>query len=327
MIGLIASLAAFAFLSGPAATGGAAAYGLPGGADPRSAAARQQSVPPDTTDSGDENGVDPGVPLVPETGGTVPATRAAGGSAIPPIVADLEDSSAPVVVVPAGCAVPKVPTAVFVGELGKRDFRTAQFTIRSIRGGSVAAWAAGDQVQVRYGADVRFLEVGDTYIVGTQNDPATGLLTSKVREPAPLFGGDAVLGIDDKDVTCPTAEDPVMTLSAAALPIDSGLLTPLRHAKSDLLFAVLRPVVVAFLVLVGIAMAKQLLFAGGRSLRAATVTERSRPAQTRLRRARVLRTARRAPQPRPPQPPGTVGSVGSVGSVGPGSAAGDEGAP
>ena len=248
-------------------------------------------VPPDT--SGDENGVAPSeLPtLSPPRDDTV--TTDPGVPQRPPVLDEPRDRSAPLVVVPAGCPAPDLPAAVFVGDLVKRDFRTAQFTIRSVRAGSLAAWSVGDQVQVRYGDDVRFLEVGDTYIVGTQSDPATGLLTSKVREPAPLFGGDAVLGVDDKDVTCPALEDPVMTLAAAATPIDSGLLTPLRHAKGDVLLAVLRPFVVALVVLLALVMAKQLLFAGGRSLRAATVTERPRPSRTKVRRARVLRTSRR----------------------------------
>lgn len=253
-------------------------------------------VPPDT--SGDENGVAPSelpASSLPsdDTRTTDLGTTDRTAPQRPSVLDESAGRSAPLVVVPAGCPAADLPTAVFVGDLATRDFRTAQFTIRSVRAGSVAAWSAGDQVQVRYGDDVRFLEVGGTYIVGTQRDPANGSLTSKVRAPAPLFGGDAVLGVDDKDVTCPTLEDPVMTLTAAATPIDSGLLTPLRHAKADVLLAVVRPFVVALAVLLALVMVKQLLFAGGRSLRASTVTERPRPTSAKVRRTRVLRTSRR----------------------------------
>ena len=192
----------------------------------------------------------------------------------PPVISTPQPQSAPIVGVPVGCPNPPTASAVFFGKLGPKDFRTAQFTVVGrVRAGSLDGYAAGDQVQVRYGDDVRFLEPGETYIVGVTPDPAISMLTSKVRVPEPLFGGDAVAGVDDSDVSCPTVEDPVITLTALATPVDTGLLTPLRGAQRDLLMAVLRPLVIAFAVLVALVLVKQLLFATGRSLRAATVTE------------------------------------------------------
>ena len=112
--------------------------------------------------------------------------------------------------------------------------------------------------------------------------------------PEPLFGGDAVAGVDDTGVSCPTVEDPVITLTEQATPVDTGLLTPLHGAERDLMMAVLRPVVIAFAVLVGLVLLKQLLTATGRSLRAATVTEHTvvKPPRRRVKRPPADRHAR-----------------------------------
>lgn len=218
-----------------------------------------------------------------------------------PSISTPQVQSAPIVAVPAGCPTPAATTAVFFGKVDKMDFRTAQFTVASVRAGTLNGFAVGDQVQVRYGDDVRFLDVGTSYIVGATPDPATGVLISKLREATPLFGGDAVAGADDSDVKCPTVEDPVMTLTSQATPVDTGLLTPLRTAKRDLLLAVLRPLVIALAVLVGLVLIKQLIFATGRSLRSNTVTERTvvrvssrRPRRTARHTAPRVRRSRRA---------------------------------
>lgn len=207
----------------------------------------------------------------------------------PPVISTPQPQSAPIVGVPAGCPNPPTASAVFFGKVGPKDFQTAQFTVvGKIRAGSLDGWAVGDQVQVRYGDDVRFLTKGDTYIVGVTPDPTIGVLTSKLREPEPLFGGDAVAGANDTGVSCPTVEDPVITLTEQATYIDTGLFTPLHGAKSDLLMAILRPLAIAFAVLIGLVLLKQLLFATSRSLRAATVTEH---------------TVVKAPRPRRRPPP------------------------
>jgi hypothetical protein len=224
-----------------------------------------------------------------------------------PSISAPQVQSAPIVAVPAGCPTPAATTAVFFGKVDKMDFRTAQFTVTSIRAGSLDGFAVGNQVQVRYGDDVRFLDVGTSYIVGATPDAATGVLVSKVREATPLFGGDAVAGADDSDVKCPTVEDPVMTLTTAATQIDTGLLTPLRSAKSDLLLAILRPLVVALAILIGLVLLKQLAFATGRSLRSNTVTERT-----------VVRVSRRRPRPTRPGRPTTRRVTRRAGRAGPG---------
>jgi hypothetical protein len=255
-----AAVAAFAALAPVPSSAAAAA--LPRAVPPTDPAAPVDTAAPTTTTiepTGEDTGLGPDV--------TVPFQS-------PPLISTPRPQSAPIVGVPTGCPNPPTASAVFIGKVGAMDYRTAQFTIvGALRAGSLDGYAVGDQVQVRYGDDVRFLEAGQTYIVGVAPDPAIGMVTSKVRVPEPLFGGDAVAGVDDSDVSCPTVEDPVITLTAQATEIDTGLLTPLKGAKRDLLLAVLRPLAIAFAVLVGLVLVKQLLFATGRSLRAATVTE------------------------------------------------------
>ena len=98
-------------------------------------------------------------------------------------------------------------------------------------------------------------------------DPVTRVLHSKVRLPAPLFGGDAVIGVDDSDVRCPRVEDGVKTLLVDGTEVDTGVLAPLKTAKRSVAKAVLKPLGVAFIVLVVLASMKLLIFAMVRAAR------------------------------------------------------------
>ena len=122
-------------------------------------------------------------------------------------------------------------------------------------------------VDVRYDDDIRFLRSGQRYLVGVTPDPVTGALRSKVRLEAPLFGGDAVIGINDTDVACPRFEDGVKTLHVDGSTVDTGVLAPLKTAKGSLLRAVLKPLGIAIGVLVCLAAIKLLIFAMVRALR------------------------------------------------------------
>ncbi len=64
---------------------------------------------------------------------------------------------------------------------------------------------------MRYGLDVEYLEIGTEYLVSARRDPVIGLLASKIRDPAPLLGGDDVVGVAESDVECPRFEDPIRT--------------------------------------------------------------------------------------------------------------------
>jgi hypothetical protein len=179
----------------------------------------------------------------------------------------LPAAQGPLVVVPAGCVSPGSPVAVFEGEITDAVSTTARFRVTRVLSGSLAAYEVGGQVDVQYGDETRFLEVGKSYVVGVGASAATGGLVSTVREPAPLFGGDAVVGANDSDVDCVAIEDPVRTLMVDGRSVDTGVLAPLRGSGRSLLGAIMRPLAIAFGVLLALVVVKQLLFAVGRSLR------------------------------------------------------------
>ncbi len=187
---------------------------------------------------------------------------------IPPPIVDPNIVSTPLVVVPAGCLTPPPPPiGVFIGTLAAADTTTARFAVQQIRAGSLDGYAVNTIVDVRYDDDIRFLHTGEQYLVGVIPDPLLRVLTSKVRVPAPLFGGDAVIGVDDTDVRCPRVEDGVKTLLADGADVDTGVLAPLTTAKRSLLKAIVTPLGIAFLVLVVLASMKLLIFAMVRAAR------------------------------------------------------------
>jgi len=200
---------------------------------------------------------------------------------------ELPPAAGPLVPVSPGCVVPLPAMAVFRGiiELVDDPARpsTYRFRVESLLAGSLAGYEVDGQVDVRFGDEAKFLAVGTSYLVGVAPDPDTGLLTSKVREPAPLFGGDAVIGADDSDINCPRVVDPVRTVLLDGGSVDTGVLTPLKEEGSALLLAVLRPLGVAFAVLVSLVLLKQLLFAVGRSLRDVGGDSSPRPSPRRRR--------------------------------------------
>ena len=185
----------------------------------------------------------------------------------PPPIVDPNVVSNPLVVVPAGCTAPPVPVAVFVGTLADADATTARFAVEQVRAGSLDGYAVNTIVDVRYDDDIRFLRAGQQYLVGAIPSPVTHVLQSKVRLPAPLFGGDAVIGVDDTDVRCPRTEDGVKTLLVGGTEVDTGVLAPLATAKKSVLKAILKPLGIAFAILVVLASIKLLIFAMVRAAR------------------------------------------------------------
>ncbi len=185
----------------------------------------------------------------------------------PPPIADPHVVSGPLVIVPVGCSAPPAPVAVFVGTLAAADATTGRFAVQQIRAGSLDGYAVNTIVDVRFDDDIRFLRVGEQYLVGAIPDPITNLLRSKVRLPAPLFGGDAVIGVNDTDVHCPRVEDGVKTLRVDGTDVDTGVLAPLKTAKKSLLKAVLKPLGVAIALLALLAAIKLLIFAMVRAAR------------------------------------------------------------
>lgn len=169
--------------------------------------------------------------------------------------------------VPPGCPLPPSATAVFVGEVTASDVRTARLRVLQVRAGSLQGHQVGDLVDVDYGDEVRFLDVGQTYLVGVADDDLSGRLSSSVREPAPLFGGNQVAGLDDTAGDCPTVENPIRTLMPDGTPVESGVLAPMLEDSDGLLAALVLPAVWVFLGLLALAAVKNLLWASGREMR------------------------------------------------------------
>lgn len=198
-----------------------------------------------------------------------PSAWAQEGSETSTTVAAAGEQSAPLVAVPPGCAVPPGPAAVFVGTVIAHDLSTARFHVDQVRAGATSAWEVSGQIDVRFGNEVRFLDVNQQYLVGAGVDPTTGALSSKVTEHAPLFGGSSVIGLNESDIDCPAVEDGLRTLHVDGTTIDSGVLTPLRNSKGALLGAVLKPMGWAFLILLSLVAMKHLLFGFVRTMRGA----------------------------------------------------------
>ena len=100
--------------------------------------------------------------------------------------------------------------------------------------------------------DAKFLDVDEKYLVGARFDPELGGLSSNVRPPEPLFGGNDVIGLNDTDVKCPVIDDPVRTLQPNGESVDSGVVTPLFRDKRLLLATLGVPVAIAFAVVIGL---------------------------------------------------------------------------
>jgi hypothetical protein len=184
--------------------------------------------------------------------GSVPASAAPGEPVPDGSIPDGTDpgpttaATLPLVPVPSACTAPPRPDLVFVGTLVERDFRTGRFEIEQMRAGSADPFAVGGLIDVRYGLDVEYLDVGTEYLVSARRDPVIGLLASKIRAPAPLLGGDDVVGVAESDVECPRFEDPIRTFLPDGSTIDSAVLAPLSENKSRLVSAFLIPIGVAF---------------------------------------------------------------------------------
>jgi hypothetical protein len=160
----------------------------------------------------------------------------------------------PLVPIPSSCTAPPQPELVFVGTLVERDFRTGRFEIVQVRAGDERPFSVGGLIDVRYGIDVEYLEVGTDYLVSARRDPVIGLLASKIRQPAPLLGGDDVVGVAESDVECPRLDDPIRTLLPDGSSIDSAVLAPLGEHTTQLLGAILIPLAVAFGIIFMLAM-------------------------------------------------------------------------
>lgn len=233
---------------------------------------------------------DPPAPVVPDPPSpTVPAPE-------PEIVSD----PGSLVQVPAGCPVPPPADVAFVGTVvGKDEFvqkGTVRYRIDQLRAGNAAPYSVDGLIDVRYGPDSQYLDIESQYLVAAAVDPRIGALGSKVAPEALLFGGDAVVGLEDTEVECPVIDDPVMTLDLDGTPIESGLFTPFLEDKRLLLATIGVPAAVVAVALVGLVLLRRLLDIGFRGIfalaRAAVTPSRDHRAARIRRHVSGIETAR-----------------------------------
>ena len=171
---------------------------------------------------------------------------------------------------PAGCPVPAPADVAFVGTvIAKDEFvqkGTVRYRIDQVRAGNAAPYSVDGVIDVRYGPDSQYVDVDSQYLVGAAVDPRIGALGSKVAPEALLFGGDAVVGLEDTEVECPVIDDPVMTLNLDGTPIESGLLKPFFEDKRLLLATIGVPAAIVAVVLVGLVLLRRLMDIGFRGI-------------------------------------------------------------
>lgn len=173
---------------------------------------------------------------------------------------DSTDDQSRLVPVPAGCTAPEPADVVFVGQATGKDHRDqfVRYQIEQVRAGSTRQWAVGGLIDIRYGADYRFIDEGERYLVGAGFDSEYGRLSSTVSPPSPLFGGNDVIGLEDASVECPEFEDPVRTLRIDGTDVDSGVLSLLFDDRRLLAATVLVPTAVAFAALLALVLVRWL---------------------------------------------------------------------
>lgn len=189
------------------------------------------------------------------------------GSALVAVVTGSSASAAPddpvenqsrLVPVPAGCTAPEPADVVFVGTAIGKDHRDQfiRFQIGQVRAGSTRQWAVGGLIDIRYGADYRFLDEGEQYLIGAGFDPEYGRLSSTVRPPTPLFGGNDVIGLEEATVECPVFENSVRTLRVDGSGVDSGVLSLLFDDRRLLAATILVPTAIAFAALLALVLVR-----------------------------------------------------------------------
>jgi hypothetical protein len=169
---------------------------------------------------------------------------------------------------PVGCIAPRAATATFLGELISSDDSLATYRVVQVRGGSLGAYVNSGLISVRYAdRETLFLEPGKIYLVGAGASELFTTLESKVRAEKELFGGDAVVGIDESDVPCPKFEDPIITLLPNGDLIDSGIFSLITSQPTQLLQVFLLPLFFVLVFLIGLVFIKRLIQAARRSSR------------------------------------------------------------
>ncbi len=154
-----------------------------------------------------------------------------------------------VTTVPEGCALPPTAQAVFVGKVLSKDPVSVVYEVWQMRAGSLEGYLANNQVEVRYGSDVKYLKKGSSYIVGANPDAVSLKLSSTVRDSAELFGGAEVAGSNKK---CPVFEAAARTLHTDGSVISTSILGKLFEQPWRIAVALVLPPVLVLMGLVGL---------------------------------------------------------------------------
>ncbi|HEY4333624.1 MAG TPA: hypothetical protein VGM78_13675 [Ilumatobacteraceae bacterium] len=194
------------------------------------------SVPPDAGDSG-----------ATETGANEPLPAAS--------------QSEPLVQFPPGCEKPPVATVVFVGTMIAKDYRIARFQVEQIRAGDASHYISSGLIDIRYDNETQFLSTNTRYLVGAATDGASSVLVSKVRPSKPLFGGNAVIGLTEKNQQCPTVQDPIRTLNLDGSSIPAGLFKALGGKKRAIVLAFAKPIAAVIAIVLALAAVRWLFAA------------------------------------------------------------------
>ena len=154
-----------------------------------------------------------------------------------------------VTTVPEGCALPPIAQAVFTGTVNSIDAVAAEFTLTQLRAGSLDGYLTGNTVNVRYGTDVKYLEVGSAYIVGVKIDPISSRLSSSIRDAAELFGGAEVAG---SNVKCPEYEEAARTINIDGSRINAGLFSKFFENPVLVIASLVLPAILVTMALAGL---------------------------------------------------------------------------
>lgn len=166
---------------------------------------------------------------------------------------------------PPSCTPPPPPDVVFVGRIIDAAGGVGRFIVTAIRSDPKQMLAEGRPVDVRIGADLRFLVYNENYLVAAEHTPDNAL-RSKVRQPLPVFGGDQVVGIDDFGPQCPALSDPIVLRNDNGSPIDTGVLSGFLDDRRGIARSILIPVLAVLGALVVIWALRRLIVYATRGL-------------------------------------------------------------
>lgn len=167
---------------------------------------------------------------------------------------------------PAECTPPKAPDVVFIGRIIDATSGTGRFIVTVVRSDREQLLREGRAVDVRIGADVRFLAFNENYLIAAEHTPDNAF-RSKVRQPLPVLGGDQVVGVDDFGPACPSLSDPIVVRNDDGSAIDTGVLTAFLDERRGIAMAILKPVVGVALGLLVLWALKRLIVYAGSGLR------------------------------------------------------------